>query len=59
MASVGFQMLHGLEDLMLNVIPRVIILAVPYLETVVIQMNIANVTVALIIDLQILQIPGS
>ena len=54
MASVGFQMLHGLEDLMLNVIPRVKIIAVPYLETVVIQMNIANVTVALIIDLQIL-----
>ena len=54
MASVGFQMLHGLEDLMLNVIPRVKILAVPYLDVVVIQMNIANVTVALIIDLQIL-----
>ena len=54
MALVGFQMLHGLEDLMLNVIPRVKILAVPYLDTVVIQMNIANVTVALIIDLQIL-----
>ena len=54
MASVGFQMLHGLEDLMLNVIPRVKILAVPYLDVVVVQMNIANVTVALIIDLQIL-----
>ena len=54
MALVGFQMLHGLEDLMLNVIPRVKILAVPYLDVVVIQMNIANVTVALIIDLQIL-----
>ena len=54
MALVGFQMLHGLEDLMLNVIPRVKILAVPYLDNVAIQMNIANVTVALIIDLQIL-----
>ena len=54
MALVGFQMLHGLEDLMLNVIPRVKNLAVPYLDVVVIQMNIANVTVALIIDLQIL-----
>ena len=54
MASVGFQMLHGLEDLMLNVIPTVKILAVPYLDTVVIQMKIANVMVALIIDLQIL-----
>ena len=54
MALVGFQMLHGLEDLMLNVIPRVKILAVPHLDTVVIQMNIANVTLVLIIDLQIL-----
>ena len=54
MALVGFQMLHGLEDLMLNVIPRVKILAVPYLDNVAIQMNIANVTVALIIALQIL-----
>ena len=54
MASVGFQMLHGMEDLMLNVIPTVKTLAVPHLDTVVIQMNIANVTVALIIDLQIL-----
>ena len=54
MASVGFQMLHGLEDLMLNVIPRVKILAVPHMDTAVILMIIANVKVALIFDLQIL-----
>ena len=43
-----------LLDILLNVIPRVKILAVPHMDTAVILMIIANVKVALIFDLQIL-----
>ena len=47
--------MHGMEDLLLNVIHRVGILAVPPLDFVAFLMDIANVNVALIFGLQILE----
>ena len=55
MPDVGSPFLHGMEDLLLNVIPRVVIIAVPQEDIVAVLMTIATVTVALIFDLQILE----
>ena len=52
---MGSLILHGMEDLLLNVIHRVEILAVPLLDSVAFLMSIANVNVALIFGLQILE----
>ena len=52
---MGSLILHGMEDLLLNVIHRVGILAVPPLDSVAFLMSIANVNVALIFGLQILE----
>ena len=52
---MGSLILHGMEDLLLNVIHRVGILAVPPLDSVAFLMDIANVNVALIFGLPILE----
>ena len=52
---MGSLILHGMEDLLLNVIHRVGILAVLMLDSVAFLMGIANVNVALIFGLQILE----
>ena len=50
MADVASLILHGMEDLLLNVIHRVGILAVPPLDSVASLLTIANVKAALILD---------
>ena len=52
---MGSLILHGMEDLLLNVMHRVGILAVLTLDSVAFWMGIANANVALIFENQILE----